>query len=410
MKGSLTFRCMVTGVLALLAIPASPASRPTKGSYTQAGPKPGHVFIIVLENEGYDVTFGANSPATFLRTPAQQGALLPNYYGIGHYSLDNYIALVSGQAPNPATQADCRSFVNFAATGTTKHGQAIGMGCVYPSSVSTIVNQVEAKRLTWKGYMEDMGNDPNRESATCGHPVIDQPDGTQKAVAGDQYASRHDPFVYFHSIIDQPTCAAHVVNFAALGSDLQDEQTTPNYAFITPNLCHDGHDGGGGNRKCVDGQPGGLISADQFLQDTVPKILGSPAYRHDGLLIITFDEADSKGGDASACCHEPRGPNIGPGAMVVFDNPPPNPPDKIPDKGPGITGPGGGRVGAVLVSRFIKPRTVSKAAYNHYSLLRSVEDFFDLKHLGYAGQKGLKSFGKDVFTEPNGRARQGGAF
>jgi hypothetical protein len=91
--------------------------------------------------------------------------------------------------------------------------------------------------------------------------------------------------------------------------------------------------------------------------------------------------------------------------MVVFDNPPPDPPDKIADKGPGITGPGGGRVGAVLVSPLIKPGTVSKAAYNHYALLRSIEDFFDLEHLGYAGQKGLKSFGKDVFTGSNGRER-----
>jgi hypothetical protein len=405
MKGSQIFGWMVTGALALVAVPAFAASHPTKGSAASAGPKPGHVFIIVLENEGYDVTFGAKSPATYLKMLARKGALLPNYYGIGHYSLDNYIAMVSGQAPNPVTQADCQSFVDFAATGTTKDGQAIGMGCVYPPSVSTIVNQLEAKGLTWKGYMEDMGNDPSRESATCGRPIIGQPDKTQKAVAGDQYASRHDPFVYFHSIIDTPTCAAHVVNLSALASDLQDETTTPNYVFITPNLCHDGHDGGGGGRTCVDGQPGGLISADKFLADTVPSILGSPAYQHDGLLIITFDEADSKGGDASACCNAPRGPNIGPGAMVVFDNPPPDPPDKIPDKGPGITGPGGGRVGAVLVSPLIKPGTVSKTAYNHYALLRSIEDFFDLEHLGYAGQKGLKSFGKDVFTGSKGQER-----
>jgi hypothetical protein len=196
-----------------------------------------------------------------------------------------------------------------------------------------------------------------------------------------------------------------VVNLSALADDLADETTTPNYIFITPNLCHDGHDGGEGGKKCVDGQPGGLISADAFLADTVPQILGSPAFKHDGLLIVTFDEADSEGGDASACCREPRGPNIKPGAMVVFDNPPPTPPDQIPDKGPGISGPGGGRVGAVLVSPFIKPGTVSKNPYNHYALLRSVEDFFARDHLGYAGQKGLKSFGKDVFTLSMGPQR-----
>lgn len=399
------FGGVMAGVFALLTAPAFAASHPKKADAAPERPKPRHVFIIVLENEGYDVTFGAKSPAAYLKTLAQQGALLPNYYGIGHYSLDNYIALVSGQAPNPVTQADCQSYVNFTAAGTTKDGQAIGSGCVYPTGISTIANQLEDKRLTWKAYMEDMGNDPSREGASCGHPDIGQPDGTQKAVSGDQYASRHDPFVYFHSIIDLPTCAAHVVNLSALAGDLADEMTTPNYLFITPNLCHDGHDGGTADKKCADGQPGGLISADAFLAETVPQILGSPAFKHDGLLIVTFDEADSEGGDASACCREPRGPNIKPGAMVVFDNPPPAPPDQIPDKGPGISGPGGGRVGAVLVSPFIRPGTVSKAAYNHYALLRSIEDFFALTHLGYAGQKGLESFGKDVFTLPTGPER-----
>ena len=72
--------------------------------------------------------------------------------------------------------------------------------------------------------------------------------------------------------------------------------------------------------------------------------------------------------------------------------------EKVPDKGPGVTGPGGGRIGAVLVSPLIKPGTVSKTPYNHYALLKSIEDVFGLAHLGYAGQKGLKSFGRDIFN------------
>jgi hypothetical protein len=103
--------------------------------------------------------------------------------------------------------------------------------------------------------------------------------------------------------------------------------------------------------------------------------MNSPAYRADGLLIINFDEALTI--DASACCSEPSGPNT---------------------IKPGVNGPGGGRTGAVLLSRFIKPGTVSNVPYNHYSLLRSVEDVFGLRHLGYAGQSGLVSFGRDVFT------------
>jgi hypothetical protein len=390
------FRGMAT--VAMLAIPTFTASSLTTSDAAPAAARPQHVFIIVLENEGYDITFGRNSPAVYLKTLAQQGALLRNYYGIGHFSLDNYIAMVSGQAPNPVTQSDCQDYVDFVQTGTASDGQAIGQGCIYPSGVSTLLNQLQARQLTWKGYMEDMGNDPSREHATCGQPVKINPDGTQQAQQGDQYAARHNPFVYFHAIVDDaPGCAAHVVNLAALAADLKDIGTTPNYAFITPSLCNDGHD-----QPCVghrsDGQPSGLAAADRFLKQYVPMILASPAFKQDGLLIVTFDEADIDiaddakekfKGDASACCREQPGPNITPGA-TVFGH---------PDHGPGIVGPGGGRIGAVLVSPFIKPGTVSSTPYNHYALLRSIEDFFAVAYLGYAGQRGLKSFGRDIFNK-----------
>jgi phosphatidylinositol-3-phosphatase len=385
-------------IAALFAVPVFAQSGAPRNGAAPAAPRPGHVFLIVLENEGYNITFGPNSPAVFLRQLAGRGALLQNYYGIGHNSLGNYIAMVSGQAPNPATQSDCRKYIDFVQTGTADDGQAIGAGCIYPPAMSTLAKQLEDSRLTWKGYMEDMGNDPAREQASCGQPMKDNQDRdrTQHAEKSDQYAARHNPFVYFHSIVDDgANCAAHVVNLSALKSDLANESTAPNYVYITPNLCHDGHD-----EPCVDGEPGGLVSADKFLRRTVPLIEASPAFQHDGLLIVTFDESDgaysynaSTGqeiytGDASACCDELPGPNITPGATVFG----------VPDKGPGIVGPGGGRIGAVLVSPTIAPGTVSTVPYNHYSLLRSVEDFFGLDHLGYAGQQGLKSFGLDVFT------------
>jgi hypothetical protein len=398
----------VCGLLATLAL----TSQSIKAATAPAPPIPriGHVFILMLENEGYQVTFGPTSPAKYLNHLKRQGALVRNYFGTSHFSLGNYIALISGQAPNPATEYDCGQFTEFAATGMTANGQAIGTGCVYPASVPTIANQLEAKGLTWKAYMEDMGKIPERESATCGHPQIGARDTTQGAQVGDQYASRHDPFVYFHGIIDTPSCAQHVVNIRALNADLKLIVATPNYVFITPNLCHDGHDGGRGS-KCVDGEPGGLVSADRFLQTVVPQIVSSPAFKRDGLLIITFDESDLEynydastkavsvnSGDAGACCNEPPGPNIPAyraDAAIA----------RTAINGPGLIGPGGGRIGAVMLSPFIKPGTVSRVPYNHYSLLKSVEDIFGVSHLGYAGQSGLKGFGPDIFTQPNGPSR-----
>ncbi|HEY5101362.1 MAG TPA: alkaline phosphatase family protein, partial [Steroidobacteraceae bacterium] len=67
---------------------------------------------------------------------------------------------------------------------------------------------------------------------------------------------------------------------------------------------------------------------------------------------------------------------------------------------PGMQGPGGGRIGAVLISPFIKPGTTSRMTYNHYSLLRSVSEFFDVAPLGYAAEKELRPFGDDVFSAP----------
>lgn len=362
-----TYFGLLLAGLFILAMPVS-----VRAAAPVSTPPVRHVFIIVLENEPFQVTFGKHSLAPYLAHQlTQKGALLRQYYGTGHNSLDNYLSLISGQAPNPATQHDCHRYVNFKPS-THKldaNGQLAGEGCIYPVIVKTIANQLSAAGFSWKGYMEDMGNMPKREAARCGHVRIGERDYTSHEQPHDAYADKHNPFIYFHSIIDdQAYCEAHVVPLDELKVDLGKISTTPNYAFITPGLCHDGH-----NAPCRNGESGGLISADAFLKLWVPRILASPAFRKDGLLIITFDE----GTDASACCHEqglPEGPQ------------------------PGKYGPGGGRIGAVVISPFIKPGTVSDQPYNHYSALRSMEDWFGLSHLGYAGVKGLQPFGRDVFT------------
>ncbi|MEO6877996.1 MAG: alkaline phosphatase family protein, partial [Gemmatimonadaceae bacterium] len=249
-----------------------------------APPPVRHVFIIMLENEGFDTTFNAHSRAPYLAdTLRKAGAFLRQYHGTGHLSLDNYISLVSGMPPTPMTQADCGVYQDFIETGITEDGQPIGNGCVYPAHVATIANQLDAKQLTWRGFMEDMGNDPLRESATCGHPGIGTFDASRRATPTDQYAAKHNPFVYFHAVIDSSTCQRNVVPLTKLEAALASSEQTPNYSFITPNLCHDGHD-----RPCKNGEPGSLKSADRFLQHWVPLILASPAYRADGMLIITF--------------------------------------------------------------------------------------------------------------------------
>lgn len=370
-------RCLILLVVLLGAGLAVPAS-------ALAAPPIHHVFVIVLENESASTTFGPSSPAPYLsKTLTAEGAYLPHYYGVGHESNDNYIAMISGQAPSIQNQADCQYFDDLVPGTIGTHGQAVGTGCVYPATVPTIASQLTAAGDTWRDYNESMGADPSREAAVCGHPAVGARDNTQSATATDGYATRHDPFVYFHSIIDDTTlCDEHVVGLDELPQDLSSVSKTANYTFITPDLCDDGHDA-----PCADGRPGGLAQADAFLKTWVPRITGSPAFRRDGLLIVTFDEAATS--DTSSCCGEIAGP----------DSPE-----------PGITGPGGGDVGAVLLSPCIAPGTVSQTPYNHYTMLGSVENLFGLPHLGYAGLSGETYFGSDIFTRAcGGGGGSGGA-
>ena len=326
------------------------------------GRSPGHVFVINLENKGYDTIWGDNSPAPYLaKTLRQQGVLLENYYGIAHNSLPNYLAQISGQPPNPSTQQDCHTYTEFTAQATDSLGRMAGDGCVFPASVPTVAGQLTAAGRTWKGYMEDM-------SHPCQHPSLGSADTHIKATVGNGYATKHNPFVYFRSITSTSACSRNVVPFTDLARDLASVDSTPNLAYITPNLCHDGHD-----NPCVDGTPGGLPASDQWLSAEVPAILASPAYRQDGMLIITFDE--SAGGTT--------GPEEGtPGSVSG--------------------GTGGGRIGTLVLTPFSTPGATSVRPYNHYSLLASIEDYFSLPRLGAAKDPAVTPFGDDVYKGSQG--------
>src|SRR3954467_15646025 len=99
-----TATCVFSAVLLLLCLTCTATATPCIS----------HVFIIVLENKSFDETFGPSSPAPYLaNTLTAEGQLLRQYYAIGHSSLDNYIALVSGQGPNLFTQSDCQLYAEF---------------------------------------------------------------------------------------------------------------------------------------------------------------------------------------------------------------------------------------------------------------------------------------------------------
>jgi hypothetical protein len=361
-----------------------------------------HVWVIMLENENYGYSFGAAGKkyAPFLaKKMVSEGALLQEYYGTGHDSLDNYTSAISGQASNYQLGQDCSQYASFQQFDGenfdkwTKYGQLSGEGCVFPKYVKTIASQLDRRHLTWRGYMQDMGNLPHRDKTVatkngpaCGHPKLNAVDLTDSTgPAKDSYATRHNPFMYFRSVTaHKRLCDTHVLSLQPLKHDLKKIRTTPNYSWISPNTCYDGHDW----PKCQDGTPGRLPRVNQFLKKWVTRIEASPAYRKNGLIIVTMDEA-AHDENAAACC--------GMVDSLGFDDPAhPNMNE------PGVYGPGGGKVGAVLLSPFIKGGTVSTRPYNHFSMLRSVEDIFGLHHLGDAQMPQVHSFGSDIYTRPKG--------
>jgi hypothetical protein len=208
-----------------------------------------HVWLIILENKSYDAIFtGLNQNSYLWKTLPAQGALLKNYYGTGHSSMDNYMSMVSGQAPEEDTQSDCSvANTNFGSNDSiVKSGVNAGQvassanaaqpsganapnganGCTYPTDAPTLFNQLDAAGKTWKGYAQDLGNQSGREDAVCGGPGSAANNPTTNPIgmsatatnplpagvtsftgaqANDQYVAKHFPFPWFHSMTGDVT-------------------------------------------------------------------------------------------------------------------------------------------------------------------------------------------------------------
>jgi hypothetical protein len=338
------------------AAPA-PAAAPTAGATPTPKPEPahkqqpatarrtpskiGHVFVIALSGAGVEQTFAAGSPAPYLATKLRpKGTLLDNYSPLGTADLPNYIALVSGQPPNVGTNAECPTYG--------------AKGCSFPNTVLTLADEVTSAGGSWRAYAESMGNG-TPPTQTCRHPDDGSADDTLHGRAADEYATRHNPFVYFHSLLDLGDCITNDVTLDKLDTDLGSARTTPTFSFIAPDLCD-----GGTETPCADGRPGGVPAADAFLQQWVPKIEASAAYRHDGVIMIAFVSA------VPAAAGQPA---------------PAAPP----------------RTGVLLLSRFAKAGATVDTPYGPYDLLRSIEGLLALDPLGKA--KGAASFVKSALPD-----------
>jgi len=330
-----------------------PATPPSTGP--PKGTKVKHVFVISLTSAGYDATFGAGAASSYLvHDLVPRGVLLSGYATLDDASLPNAIALVSGQPPNAQTQQDCPTYSDVPASARpAADGSIVDPGCVYPVNTLTLADQLGSAGHTWRAYVQGTGS-----GKTCRRPAAGAADPTVALNPADPYATHDNPFVYFHSLLDLGDCATNDVDLDVLDADLAKATATPNVSFIVPDRCHDGS-----ADACAPGQPGGAAAADAFLAAWVPKLLASPAYKQDGLLVIAF------GGVRPA----PTPP-----AGATTTTPPPDP--------------GTRHVGALLVSQWTKPGSTATTAGDPYALLRTLEDLFGLTHLARAGGSEVHSY------------------
>ncbi len=338
--------------LASLLWPAGVPPAAALPSATLEGvPAYSHVVVLILENEDETATFGPGSPATYLRSLVARGAFADEYYATGHASLDNYIAMTSGQAANPATAEDCLG-INLHTCAAAQQLQDNGRN---------IADQLEESGLSWRQYSDGTPAPCfHADAGPLGPPDPYIGDGMSPAPAGPDYADRHVPFLYYPDIVGRPDrCRAHLRPYTELSADISSDRM-PAYAFVTPDTCHDGHDD-----PCAGRTIGGLKAADAWVSEQVPSLLGY-LDSHRGLLIITFDEGALT--SPSGCCS--GGPAGGPGF--------------------------GGRVGLLAVGAGLRAHAVH-TPYDHASLLRTIEDALGIpEHLGNAAHSSAM---RDLFDQ-----------
>jgi hypothetical protein len=344
-------------------------STPTTSPTTQLPPIH-HVWEIVLSDQGYAQSFGdAHDDPYLARTLVDQGTLISDYDAVAGSPLANEVALVSGQGPTEQTLADCPQYDDITPGRTGRHGQIVGQGCLYPASAQTLGSELQIQGLQWRAYVQGIDQPaqtsppttstttttasattsttattpaaasasattptptpttstttPGSTSTTasgsqatvadtstadaCPHPAEGAADPAGPVRGRDDYVTWKNPFVYFHSVLDTTTCAQEDVGLGALAGDLRKESTTPAFSYIAPDPCDDGS-----STPCRPKAKDGMRQADRFLKTVVPEIERSAAYKDDGLILITFDEAPQSGPDGStaSCCGEPTFPNL----------------------------------------------------------------------------------------------------
>jgi hypothetical protein len=424
-----------------------------------------YVWVIDLSGASFQTALAKPASDPYLtKRLLPKGTLLADYSLVAASPLANDVALLSGQGSNADTEEDCPTYAPIEPPTVESKGLTEGVGCIYPAAAKTLADQASEAALTWKAYVQDMApaaddsetttttstasegaattstasegtpatdtpgegtpatdtpgegapttdtpatDTPGEGAPTTDTPATDTPgEGTpttdtpatdtpsegapatstpatttslaeastqtcrRPALGGAEPASTptdgadyllyRNPFVFFDSLLESGACSSNDVDLTALKGDLAEPKQTPNLSWIVPSACHDAQDfncGAGG---------GGLGAADNFLHEVVPRILASRDYAEHGLIVITFDSGPiGKSGASEA----------------------------------------NAKVGALLISPFVKARNTDEHTFTTYSLLMSIERLYGVPLLGHANDEGLEELGAGVYSTSAKTAR-----
>jgi len=281
-----------------------------------------HVFIFMMENTSFSNLIG-NPNAPFINSAAAKYGLATNYFGVTHPSQPNYIAATSGSTHGVNSDSDVIL------------------------DVPNIVDQIEGSGRTWKGYMQSFSLCSTPLQSTCGNQL---------------YERKHNPFVSYLDVQTNPARMANIVDYSQFATDLANN-SVPDYSWISPDQCNDMHGRSGPlTDPCRFANVQGLIATgDAFLQDAVSAIMSSRAWNGNSIIFITWDESSFTNtppfdkypfgfGDTSGCCD---------------------------------ANPGGGHVVMITISHSDHSSRTSNVAYNHFSMLATIEGGWKLGCLAF---------------------------
>jgi hypothetical protein len=244
------------------------------------------------------------------------------YFGTTHPSLPNYLSQWGGDFfgihdDNPScaavpAQTPCDPLING------------------PSLVDTIENAGG----NWLAFEQSM---PGPGSLAPRYPA---------SGPNTLYAQKHNPFVYFKNVVDNPVRLAKILPYSTVGNiaaKLNGPGPLPDLVYIVPDQCHDMH----GTGECSNNDAL-LREGDQHVHDLVQVITSSRAFTNNSIIVVVWDENDYSSN--LGCCLSPF--------------------------------PGGGHTVAIIIPGHVPPGPLRSATpYNHYSLLKTFEDNWGLLRL-----------------------------